>query len=89
MTPAANIERCPSCGAPFIKKLADDMPQEGRDRCAGCYHADGTPKSQEELVAALATYLSDALDLGAAAARQIASERIGSLPAWAPRQRRR
>jgi len=87
MTAGTNIERCPSCGAPLIKKLGDALPPAGMDRCPGCYRSDGTPKSQQEIVAGMAAYLADALDLSPSVSLEIAAERVASLPAWRGRTR--
>jgi uncharacterized Zn finger protein (UPF0148 family) len=85
MTSANPFARCPSCGAPQVKKLGDVLPPGAVDRCPSCVHADGSPKSQEEIVARLSAYLVDALELSPHAAREIAAERIASLPAWGGR----
>jgi hypothetical protein len=87
MIAGEDIERCPSCGAPFLKKFGDTLPREGRDRCPGCYRSDGTPKSREEIVSGMARYLVEALDLSPSAAGEIAAERIASLPAWQKQKR--
>lgn len=76
------LERCPSCGAPFLKKLGDFLPPAGRNRCAACYHDDGSEKTYQDIVSGMAAYLVDALDLSPSAAREIAAERVSSLPAW-------
>ncbi len=76
------FDRCASCGAPLLKKLGDTLPAGGGDRCPGCYRPDGSPKSKDEIIAAMASWLVDALDLQPSAARAIAAERISSLPAW-------
>lgn len=54
------------------------------DRCAGCFRADGTPKSQDEITDELTAYLIESLDLSQRAAREIAVRRISKLPAWRP-----
>lgn len=73
------IERCISCGA-----LSETGP-----RCRACVWPDGTPKSREAILDALAQHLVRSLDLTEKAAREVADARLARLPAWTDSARKK
>lgn len=85
MTGNTKLERCISCGAPLQKQRSDTGAVTVEGRCQSCLREDGSPKSREEVVDAMASYLVRSLDLDAAAARQIAESRLRERPAWRDR----
>ncbi|MCB9855756.1 MAG: zinc ribbon domain-containing protein [Phycisphaerales bacterium] len=75
-------KHCVACGMPMTS--ADDfaMGDSTKSHCKHCARPDGTMKSQQEVLDGMTAFIVRTQGMDETAARAMASEMMGKLPAW-------
>ncbi len=75
-------QKCSSCGMP-MRNATDHAAGDGaKPYCRNCASPDGTLKEYDEVLAGMASFMSETQGLAATAARAAAAKMLATMPAW-------